>query len=149
MDSSVVKDKPSVNSGGPMKEMPENYGNKNEDEMPPSVSAEDKNLSMTASQDEVAELKRLAASPDISDKDKGETSLPMGGAASAEPVTPDEGDDQQRADDLMQVFRNSRISPARLTELLNEFSTADKEGPFDTPKGKTLRNPRYLKSGKV
>ena len=139
MDSSVAKDRPPVNSGGPMKEKPESPGEKNEDEIPPSASAEDKNLSMTASQDEVAELKRMAASPDISDKDKGETSLPMGGAASAEPVTPDEGDDQQRADDLMQVFRNSRISPARLTELLNEFSTADKEGPFDTPEGKTLK----------
>ena len=144
MDSSVAKDRPPVNSGGPMKEKPESSGEKNEDEIPPSASAEDKNLSMTASHDDFAELKRRVASPDISDKDKGKTSLPTGGAASAEPVTPDEGDDQQRADDLMQVFRSSKISPTQLTELLYEFSIADREGSFDTPNGKPLRKPRDL-----
>ena len=144
MDSSVAKDRPPVNSGGPMKEKPESSGEKNKDEMPPSASAENKNLSMTASQDEVAELKRLAASPENSDKDKGKTPLPMGGTASAEPATPDEGDDQQRADDLMQVFRSSKISPTQLTELSYEFSIADKEGSFDTPNGKLLRKPRDL-----
>ena len=127
-----------------MKETPKNDGDKNEDEMSPSVSAGSKNLSTTVSQAEFAALQKMVTSSEISDKDKDQNPLPTGGAASAEPATPDEGDDQQRADDLMQVFRNSRISPARLTELLNEFSTADKEGPFDTPKGKMLRKPRDL-----
>ena len=111
MDSSVVKDKPPVNSGESTKEKPESSGEKNKDEMPPSASAENKNLSMTASQEEIAELKRLTESPKISDKDKGKTPLPMGGTASAEPATPDEGGDQQRADDPMHLFRSSKISP--------------------------------------
>jgi len=48
---------------------------------------------MTASQDEVAELKRRAASPETGDNEKGEAPLLTGGAASAEQVTPDEGGD--------------------------------------------------------
>ena len=86
MDSSVANDRPPANSGESPKDKPESSGEKNKDEVPPSASAENKNLSMTASQDDVAELKRLAASPENSDKDKGKTPLPMGGTASAEPA---------------------------------------------------------------
>ena len=143
----MAKDRPPVDSGGPMKETPKNDGDKNEDEMPPSVSAGSKNLSTTVSQAEFAALQKMVTSSEISDKDKDQNPLPTGGAASAEPVTPDEGDDQQRADDLMQVFRSSKISPTQLTELLYEFSIADREGSFNTPNGNPLRKPRDLGDG--
>ena len=133
-----------------MKETPKNDGDKNEDEMSPSVSAGSKNLSTTASQAEFAALQKMITSSEVSDKDKDQNPLPTGGAASAEPVTPDEGDVQQQEDDVMKAFRSSGLSSARFTELLNEYSNANEEGPFGTPESRTLKvsqdsgyGPRY------
>lgn len=139
MDSLVAKDRPPVDSGGSMKETPKNDGDKNEDEMSPSVSAGSKNLSTTASQAEFAALQKMVTDSEVSDKDKDQNPLPTGGAASAEPVTPDEGDVQQQEDEVMKAFRSSGLSPARFTKLLNEYSNANEEGPFGTPDSKTLK----------
>jgi hypothetical protein len=133
-----------------MKETPKNDGDKNEDEMSPGVSAGSKNLSMTVSQAEFAALQKMVTSSEVSDKDKDQNPLPTGGAASAEPVTPDEGNVQQQEDYVMKAFRSSGLSPARFTKLLNEYSNANEEGPFGTPASKTLKvsqdsgyGPRY------